>query len=206
MFNLNREPQMISADLAQAIYYAACEVLGSFELREILKKTRLCVVQSPDNRHNSMSSSEVKDLVILINQRYSLPTGQGFFLRIGRMTFQYLRRNNSQMIIDNSMEKHMQLLEVQINNELKKDTSWLQKNLGYQMDVKKQKGNWMIIVDYPVERSPEINNASFFFLRGFFQECLEWMDNRHRYVISFVSDPIRNNISYSISISSQLND
>jgi hypothetical protein len=196
---------MISADLSQAIYYGAFEILGPFELGELLKKTEFRAVHLPGDGCNGLSSSEVKDLLDSINQRYGLLTAQGFYLRIGRVSFHYLRRNNSQMIFDNSIEKRMQLLEDQINNELEKETHWLQKNLVCQFRVKKQKSNWIIKVNLSVEYPPEINNTSYFFLKGFLQECLEWMDSRHRYVISMLSDTVDND-SYSISIGSQLID
>jgi hypothetical protein len=202
MFYSNHAPRMISADLARAINYATYEVLGPFELGELLKKTDSNVVQVRDNGCNGMSLSEVKDLVISINERFGLLTAQGFFFQIGRVTFQYLRRNNSQMIFDNSIDKRLQPLEDQISSELEKDAKWLHKKLDYQMEVKKHKGNWMIIVNHPLERSPEISSTSYFFLKGLFHECLEWMDNRHRYVISWLSDPVHNN-SFSISINPQ---
>lgn len=196
---------MISADLSQAIYYGAFEMLGPFELGELLRKTGSWDVQLPDHGCHGLSSSEVKDLLDSINQQYGLLTAQGFYLRIGRVSFHYLRRNNPQMIFDNSIEKRMLLLEDQINNELEKETHWLQKNLVCQLHVKKQKDNWIIKVNHSEESPQEINNAILFFLKGLLQECLEWMDSRHRYVMSMLSDPVDNN-SYSISISSQLID
>ena len=188
MLNTNHEPLMISSDLAQAINYGAFEVLGSFEMGELLKKTGSCVVPLPGKSCTGLSTLEVKDLLYLINKQYGLITGQGFYLRIGRVTYQYLRRKNPQMIIDNSIEKRMQLLEDQISIELGNNANWLQKNLDCQIRVKKKKENWIIIISHPVDHSPEMYNASFFFLKGFLQECLEGIDNRHRYVISIFSD------------------
>lgn len=193
---------MISADLSQAIYYGTFEMLGTFELAKLLKKTGFLDLRWSGKSCIGLTSKEVKDLLDSITEQYGLLTAQGFYLRIGRVAFQYLRRNDPQIILDNSIEKRMQLLEDQISGELEKETNWLQKNLNCKIHVKKQEGNWIIIVTHPLECSPEINKARFYFLKGFLQESLEWMDNRHRYVISFLPDPVQNNSHY-ISIDSQ---
>jgi hypothetical protein len=205
MFNSNHKSLMISADLSQAIYYGTFEMLGSFELAKLLKKTGFLDLRGSDKSCIGLTSSDVKELLNSIHEHYGLLTAQGFYLRIGRVAFQYLRRNDPQIILDNSIEKRMQLLEDQISGELEKDTNWLQKNLNCQMHVKKQEGNWIINVTHPLECPPEINNASYYFLKGFLQECLERMDNRHRVVISFIPDPVHPN-SQCISIGSQLID
>jgi hypothetical protein len=205
MFNSNHESLMISADLSQAIYYATFEMLGSFELAKLLKKTGFLDLRLSDKSCIGLTSSEVKELLVSIHEQYGFLTAQGFYLRIGRVAYQYLRRIDPQIILDNLFEKRMQLLEDQISGELEKDTNWLQKNLKCQLHMKKQEGKWIIIVTHPQECPPEINKASFYFLNGFLQESLEWMDNRHRYVISFLPDPVHNN-SHCISIDSQLID
>jgi len=196
---------MISADLSQAIYYGTFEMLGSLELAELLKKTGFLELRWSDKSCIGLTSKEVKDLLDSIHEQYGLLTAQGFYLRIGRVAFQYLRRNDPQIILDNSIEKRMQLLDDQIRGELEKDTNWLQENLNCQIHVKKQESNWIIFVNHPLEYPPEINKASFYFLKGFLQECLEWIDSRHRFVISYLPDPVHKN-SHRISISSQLID
>jgi len=92
-------------------------------------------------------------------------------------------------------------LDKRITDELMNLTQWLQKNLAFQMGVFKEKDYWMIRIKLFKKCHPEINGISFYFFNGILQECLEWMDSRHRYRIKMIPDSIDDLFSYTIAIS-----
>ena len=203
MLNTNPEPLLISANFSQAIYYGAFEMLGAFELRKLLKKTGNCNVKLSDHGCQGLSSSEFKDLLNSLIGQYGLLTAQGICLRIGRVIFQYLRRNYPEIIFNNSIEEHMQPLDKWIGNELENLTQWLQKNLACQIGMDKENENWVIRMNLFEKCHPEINKIYFYFFNGILQDCLEWMDSRHRYRIEMFSNSKDDHSSYGISISYQ---
>ena len=203
MLNANPEPLLISADFSQAIYYGALEILGMVELRGLLKKAGDWDSKLSDQGYQGLSSLDCQDLLNSLIGQYGLLTTQGICLRMGCVIFQYLRRNYPEIIFNNSIEERMWPLDKRIMNELENLTHWLQKNLACQLRMAKENKNWIIRMNLFEKCHPEINKISFYFFNGILQECLEWMDSRHRYKIETYSDPIDDHSSYSISISYQ---
>lgn len=203
MFNTTPNPQLISAVFSQAIYHGALELFGLVELRGLLRKAGDLESKLSVQGCQGLSSLDCQDLFNSLIEQYGLLTTQGICLRLGRAIYQYLRRNYPEVIFNNSMEKRMRSLEKRITNELEKLTQWLQKNLACQMGMEKENENWIIRMNLFEKCHPEINTTSFYFFNGILQECLEWMDSRHRYRIEMISNPIDDHSSYSISISYQ---
>ncbi len=200
MFNTNPNPQLISAIFSQAVYHGALEIFGLVELRGLLRKAGDWESKLSDQGCQGLSSLDCQDLLNSLIEQYGLLTTHGICLRLGRVIYQYLRRNYPEVIFNYSMEKHMWSLEKRITNELEKLTQWLQKNLACQIGMEKENENWIIRMNLFDKCHPEINKISFYFFNGILQECLEWMDSRHRYRIEMLSDSRDDHSSYSISI------
>jgi len=200
MFYISHDPILISTDFTQAILYGALEVLGSGELKKLLRLPEDRYLSLSDCGVQGLSSSVCMELLNAFIGQYGLITAQGICLRIGRATFQFLRRKHPEIIFNNSVEQRMRPLEERIMNELVNLTQWLQKNLACQIGMEKEKEDWIIRMKLFEKCHPEINMISFYFFNGILQECLEWMDSRHSYKIEMLSDLMGSLSSYSISI------
>jgi hypothetical protein len=201
MLYTNPELPLISSDLSQAIYYGALEMLGAFELRKFLKKAGDLDAKLSDHSCQRLSASDCKKLLNSLIEQYGLLTAQGICLRIGRVTFQYLRRNNPEIIFCNSFEECMLPLEKRINNELRSLTQWLQMHQTCKFRMEKENENWIITMNYPEECQSEMNNPSCYFFNGILQESLEWIDSHRRYRVEMHSDSVNDYRSYGFSIS-----
>lgn len=203
MLNTNPESLLISVDLSQAIYYGALEMLGGFELKKFLKKVGNLDAELSDNSFQRLSASDFKEILNALIAQYGLLTVQGICLRIGHVTFQYIRRNNPK-IFNNPIEERMLPLEKRINNELEKITQWLQMNLVCKFRMEKENENWIIVVHYPEECQLKMESPTPYFFNGILQESLEWMDNHQRFRVVMHSDSKNDHRSYNFSISHYL--
>jgi len=206
MFNTNNKPQLVSAVFSKAIYYGALEILGVDGLEGLLKKAGDWDGKFSDQDCQGLSSWDCQDLLNSLIEHYGLLTAQGICLRSGRVIYQYLHRNFPEIIFNNTIEKRMQPLDKRITDELENLIQWLQKNLACQIGMEKEKENWIVRLKLIENYHPEINKISFYFFNGILQECLEWMDSRHRYKIVLLSDSTDDQSSYGISIGYQLID
>jgi hypothetical protein len=203
MFNANLNPKLVSADFSLAIYNSAFEILGLDEFRRLLRKAGDWEYKLPDQNCQGLSLSDCQNLLNSLIEQYGLLTTQGICFRLGRVIYQYFRRNYPEVIFNNSMEKRLQSLDKRISNELEALTQWISKNMACQIDMAKENKNWMIRISLFEKYLLEINMISFYFLNGILQECLEWMDNRHKFKIEMQINPIDDYRTYSISISHQ---
>jgi hypothetical protein len=203
MFNADPDSQLISTVFSLAIYHGALEIFGLVELRGLLEKVGDWESKLSGKGCHGLSSLDCQDLLNSFIEQYGLLATQGICVRLGRVIYQYLRRNNPEIIINNSMEKRMQSLDNRISNELEVLTQCLQKNMACQIGMEKENKNWIIRMNLFEKYHPEINKISFYFFNGILQECLEWMDSRHRYRIEMLFNPIDDHDSYRISISYQ---
>ncbi len=200
MSNINPQSPPISADFSQAIYYGALELLGEFELKKILKKVGNLDAEISGLFFHHLPASDFKEIPNVLIAHYGLLTAQGICLRIGRVTFQYLRRNNPE-IFNNPVEERMLSLDRRINNNLTKLIQWLQMNLACKFRMEMENENWIITMNYPEECLLEGNNPGHYFFIGIFQECLEWMDGHQRYKVEMPPDSKNDHRSYRFFIS-----
>ncbi len=203
MLNTNPEPSMISANLSQAIYYSALELLGGVELKKILKKAGDLDAELSNPSFQRLSTSDFRKLLDVLIEQYGLLTAQGICLRIGRVAFQYIRRNNPK-IFNNPIEERMLSLDKRIKNELEKLTQWLQMNSFCKFQMEKKNENWIITMNYPEECHSEMNDPGLYFYSGILQESLEWMDCHQQYKVITNSINKNDHRSYEFSISYQL--
>jgi hypothetical protein len=202
MINASQDSLLISANLSKAIYHGAFEMLGQFEL----KKTWDLDVSSSDHRYPGLTFSEVNQLLVRFIQQYGLPTVQGILLRIGRETFQNLRRNNPEIGFNKSIERRMQPLHKRLNSELTKLLEWMQLNTSCQYQVVSEDNKRVIHLTFKERFEKEIRTTIFYFYRGVIEACLDWVENLYRYRIELVSDLLDDQRTLSISVGYQQND
>lgn len=175
---LEKEAIMFAdGEFCQSLYRSASEVLGEDELHALLVSSTLNLARDDHLVWKSISIDQLDCFLISLKEKYGLINTRGISQLIGRAVFRHLRRSNQTIQQIGSMQNRLQPFSQRIFLGLQSYIEFLKKHLLIPISLNEEVPGWQIIfnVDLQPNSLRELNAISYF-LKGMFEEFLEWMD------------------------------
>lgn len=171
-------------EFCQLLYQSALEVLGKDDLQMLLASSRLNLDHEDHIVWKPISLEQVDCFSTALKEKYGLLSTRGISQLIGRATFRHLRRTNQTIQKIGSMQNRLQPFYHRIFSGLRSFIELLEKHHLIPVILIKEIPGWRIIfkLDLISNSLRELNVISYF-LKGMFQEFLEWMDVHRNFKI-----------------------